>query len=231
VPGPVLLITGASSGIGAATARQAVEAGYRVVLSARSEDKLRALAEELGGDEHAIAVRCDVSIWEDQEAQVAAALGAFGQIDAAFANAGFGATRGFLEESPEQWRSMVETNVLGAAYTIRAVLPHFRERGAGHMLITSSVAGRRALPGSLYSATKFAATAMGEALRQEVADTPIKVTVIEPGMVDTPFFDNRPGPDRALHDDDIARIVLFALQQPPHVDLNEILVRPINQPT
>ncbi|HEX8645314.1 MAG TPA: SDR family oxidoreductase [Thermoleophilaceae bacterium] len=231
MPGPVLLITGASSGIGAATARQAVEAGYRVVLSARSEDKLRALAEELGGDEHAIAVRCDVSIWEDQEAQVAAALGAFGQIDAAFANAGFGATRGFLEESPEQWRSMVETNVLGAAYTIRAVLPHFRERGAGHMLITSSVAGRRALPGSLYSATKFAATAMGEALRQEVADTPIKVTVIEPGMVDTPFFDNRPGPDRALHDDDIARIVLFALQQPPHVDLNEILVRPINQPT
>jgi NADP-dependent 3-hydroxy acid dehydrogenase YdfG len=224
------LITGASSGIGAATARQAVEAGYRVVLSARSEDKLRALADELGGSERALPVRCDVSIWEDQEAQIAAALEAFGQIDAAFANAGFGAARGFLEESPEQWRSMVETNVLGAAYTIRAVLPHFRERRTGHMLITSSVAGRRVLPGSLYSATKFAATAMGEALRQEVADTPIKVTVIEPGMVDTPFFDNRPGPDRALHDDDIARTVMFALQQPPHVDLNEILVRPINQP-
>ena len=230
MPDPVLLITGASSGIGAATARQAVEAGYRVVLTARSEDRLRALADELGGADRAIAVRCDVSNWDDQEAQVAAALGAFGQIDAAFANAGFGATRGFLEESPEQWRSMVETNVLGAAYTIRAVLPHFRERGAGHMLITSSVAGRRALPGSLYSATKFAATAMGEALRQEVADTPIKVTVIEPGMVDTPFFENRPGPDRALHDADIARTVMFALQQPPHVDLNEILVRPINQP-
>ena len=200
-----------------------------MVLSARSEDKLKTLAEELGGDEHAVAVRCDVSVWEDQEAQVAAALDAFGQIDAAFANAGFGATRGFLEETPEQWRSMVETNVLGAAYTVRAVLGHFRERNAGHMLITSSIAGRRVLPGSLYSATKFAATAIGEALRQEVSDTPIKVTVIEPGMVDTPFFDNRPGPDRALHDDDIARTVMFALQQPPHVDLNEILVRPINQ--
>ena len=227
---PVLLITGASTGIGAATARQAAQAGYRVVLAARSEDKLRALAEEIGGEDRAIAVRCDVSVWEDQEALVSAALDAFGQIDAAFANAGFGATRGFLEESPEQWRSMVETNVLGAAYSIRSVLPHFRERNAGHMLITSSIAGRRALPGSLYSATKFAATAMGEALRQEVSDTPIKVTVIEPGMVDTPFFDNRPGPDRALHDDDIARTVMFALSQPAHVDLNEILVRPINQP-
>ena len=231
MPDPVLLITGASSGIGAATARQAVEAGWRVVLSARSEERLRGLAEELGGGERAIAVRCDVSVWEDQERQVATALDEFGQIDAAFANAGFGAARGFLKESPEQWRSMVETNVLGAAYTIRAVLPHFQERRAGHMLITSSVAGRRALPGSLYSATKFAATAMGEALRQEVADTPIKVTVIEPGMVDTPFFDNRPGPDNALHDDDIARTVMFALAQPPHVDLNEILVRPINQAT
>jgi NADP-dependent 3-hydroxy acid dehydrogenase YdfG len=227
---PVLLITGASTGIGAATARQAVEAGYRVVLSARSEDRLRALAEELGGAERAIAQGCDVSVWEDQEALVAAALDAFGQIDAAFANAGFGATRGFLEESPEQWRSMVDTNVLGCAYTIRAVLPHFRERDAGHFLLTSSVAGRRALPGSLYSATKWAVCGMGEALRQEVADTPIKVTLIEPGMVDTPFFDNRPGPDRALHDDDIARIVMFALSQPARVDLNEVLVRPINQP-
>ena len=227
---PVLLITGASTGIGAATARQAVEAGYRVVLSARSEDRLRALAEELGGDERAIAQRCDVSSWDDQEALVGAALDAFGRIDAAFANAGFGAKRGFLEESPEQWHSMVNTNVLGCAYTIRAVLPHFRERDAGHFLLTSSVAGRRALPGSLYSATKWAVCGMGEALRQELADTPIKVTMIEPGMVDTPFFDSRPGPDRALHDDDIARIVMFALSQPARVDLNEILVRPINQP-
>ena len=227
---PVLLITGASTGIGAATARQAVEAGHRVVLAARSEDKLTALAEELGGPDRAVAQRCDVSVWEDQEALVAAALDAFGQIDAVFANAGFGATRGFLEESPEQWRSMVDTNVLGCAYTIRAALPHFRERNAGHFLLTSSVAGRRALPGSLYSATKWAVCGMGEALRQEVADTPIKVTLIEPGMVDTPFFDDRPGPDNALHDDDIARIVMFALSQPARVDLNEVLVRPINQP-
>jgi NADP-dependent 3-hydroxy acid dehydrogenase YdfG len=224
----VLLITGASTGIGAETAREAVEAGWRVVLAARSEDKLQALVEELG-EEKAVAKACDVGEWDQQEALVAAALDRFGQIDAAFANAGFGAKRGFLEESPEQWRSMVLTNVLGTAYTIRAVLPHFRERNAGHFLLTSSVAGRRALPGSLYSSTKFAVTGMGESLRQELAETDIKVTIVEPGMVDTPFFDN-PVPG-ALKPEDIARIVMFALSQPPHVDLNEILVRPIHQPT
>ncbi len=224
----VLLITGASTGIGAETARQAVEAGWRVALAARSEDKLQALVDDLGED-RALAKACDVGEWDQQEALVAATLDRFGQIDAAFANAGFGAKRGFLEESPEQWRSMVLTNVLGTAYTIRAVLPHFRERNAGHFLLTSSVAGRRALPGSLYSSTKMAVTGMGESLRQEVAEIDIKVTLIEPGMVDTPFFDN-PVKD-ALNPEDIARIAMFALSQPAHVDLNEILVRPIHQPT
>src|SRR5213079_3678586 len=102
------------------------------------------------------------------------------------------AKRGFLEESPEQWRRMVLTNVLGVAYTIRAVLPHFKERRAGHFVLTSSVAGRRSLPGSLYSATKWAVTGMGESLRQELrqAELDVKVTIVEPGMVDTPFFDN-----------------------------------------
>ncbi len=231
---PVLLITGASSGIGAATARAAAESGARLVLGARSEDKLEELAAELGGPERAIAVRCDVTEWADNEALVAAAIDAFGGFDSVFANAGFGATRGFLEESPEHWREMVLTNVLGVALTIRATLPHLLERGSGHFVITSSVAGRRALPGSLYSATKWGVTAIGEALRQELRvmhdNQRIRVTVIEPGMVDTPFFDNRPGPDKALHDDDIARAVLFALDQPEHVDVNEILIRPTSQP-
>jgi NADP-dependent 3-hydroxy acid dehydrogenase YdfG len=230
-----MLITGASTGIGAETARQAAEAGYRLVLAARSEDKLASLAEELGGGERAVAVRCDVSEWEDNEALAAAALDSFGRIDAVFANAGFGATRGFLEESPEHWRSMVLTNVLGVAYTIRATLPHLLERGSGHYVITSSVAGRRVLPGSMYSASKWAVTAIGDALRQELAgrdeQSAIRVTVIEPGMVDTPFFENRPGPDRALHDADIARAVLYALSEPRHVDVNEILIRPSQQPT
>jgi NADP-dependent 3-hydroxy acid dehydrogenase YdfG len=224
----VLLITGASTGIGAATARQAAEAGWKVVVSARSEDKLEELAGEIGGDD-VLARRCDVTDFSDQERLVKATLDRFGQIDAVFANAGFGAKRGFLEESPEFWREMVLTNVLGVAYTIRATLPHIRERDSGHYVITSSVAGRRALPGSLYSSTKWAVTGMGESLRQELraADSRVRVTVVEPGMVDTPFFDN-PVSD-ALEPDDIARIVMFALDQPERVDLNEILVRPSSQ--
>jgi NADP-dependent 3-hydroxy acid dehydrogenase YdfG len=223
----VLAITGASSGIGAATARRAREAGYRMVLGARSVDKLEALAAELGGDDAALALRCDVTSWEDQQALVATALERYGRLDAFLANAGFGAKRGFLEESVEHWKAMIDTNVLGVALSIRAALAHFREQGRGHVLLTSSVAGRRILPGSLYSATKWAVTAMGEALRAEVADSDIKVTLIEPGMVDTPFFDSPP--DGALEADDIARAVIYALSQPAHVDVNEVLVRPIHQ--
>jgi NADP-dependent 3-hydroxy acid dehydrogenase YdfG len=226
---PVLVITGASSGIGAATARRAAEFGYRVALAARSTEKLEALHDELGGDERVVALTCDVTSWDDQQALVQETLDRFGRMDAFFANAGFGAKRGFLEESVEFWKSMIDTNVYGAALSIRASLGHFRREGSGHLLLTSSVAGRRPLPGSLYSATKFAVTAMGEALRQEVADTDIKVTLIEPGMVDTAFFENRP--TGALEADDVARAVMFALTQPPHVDVNEVLVRPIHQPT
>ena len=229
----VLLITGASSGIGAQTARRAAEAGWRVVLGARRRDPLEELARELGGDERALAARCDVTEWEEVEGLARAAIDCFGAIDAVFANAGFGARRGFLEESPEYWRSMVLTNVLGVALTIRATLPHMLERDAGHYLITSSVAGRRALPGSLYSATKWAATAIGEALRAELRqmreNSSIRVTVIEPGMVDTAFFESRP--QRALEPDDVARAALFALSQPESVDVNEILVRPAAQPS
>jgi NADP-dependent 3-hydroxy acid dehydrogenase YdfG len=229
--GRVLLITGASSGIGARTARRAAEAGYGLVLGARREQQLAELAEELGGPERAIAVRCDVTEWEDNQRIAAAATEAFGGLDAVFANAGFGAKRGFLEESPEQWRSMVLTNVLGVALTIRATLPALLEAGTGHYVLTSSVAGRRALPGSLYSATKWAVGAIGESLRQELRQMHenhgIRVTLIEPGMTDTEFFDQRP--ENALEDDDIARAVIWALEQPERVDVNEILIRPSSQ--
>ena len=228
---PVLLITGASSGIGAQTARRAVEAGWRVALGARREDALRKLVDELGGGDRALAARCDVAEWDDVEALAGGALAGFGRLDAVFANAGFGAKRGYLSESPEQWRAMVLTNVLGVALTIRATLPHLLERGSGHYLITGSVAGRRTIPGSLYSATKWAATAIGASLRAELRqlreNDSIRVTVIEPGAVDTPFFDEHPS--GALEADDIARAVMFALTQPRHVDVNEILIRPTGQ--
>jgi len=222
----VFLITGASSGIGAATARRAYADRWRVVLAARSHERLDALAEELGGSERALAVRCDVTEWEDQQRMVDAALSAFGQIDAAFANAGFGGPRGFLKDTPEHWREMVLTNVYGAALTLRATIPALTD-SRGHLLLTSSVAGRRALPGSMYSCTKHAVTAMGEAARQDLNGSGVRVTLIEPGMTDTPFFENRP--TGALQDDDIARAVMYAVSQPPHVDVNEILVRPTSQ--
>jgi NADP-dependent 3-hydroxy acid dehydrogenase YdfG len=223
---PVFLITGASSGIGAATARAAAEQGYRLVLAARSTDRLEALASELGGPERALALECDVTEWDDQQRLVATTLDRFGQLDVVFANAGFGAKRGFQSESVEHWKAMVLTNVYGAALTIRATVDALRE-SRGHLLLTGSVAGRRALPGSLYSATKWAVTGMGESARQELNGSGCRVTVIEPGMVDTPFFSRRP--TDALAPEDIARSVMWVVTQPPHMDVNEILIRPTAQ--
>ena len=240
---PVLLITGASSGIGAATARAAAET-HRLVLAARRLEPMQELAAELGGDDSALAVACDVAEWDQVEAMRDEALAAFGRIDAVFANAGFGAARGFLEETPEHWRSMILTNVYGVALTIRAALPHLLERGDGHVLITSSVAGRRARPGSLYSATKWAATAIGEALRaelrQEHDNHGIRVTLIEPGFVRS-GFQQAAGYDPAwfaavaedngplLEPDDVAAVVEFVVGRPAHVHLDDIRLRPTRQ--
>ena len=151
------------SGIGAATARAAAaEAGYSLVLAARSQRQARR-ARRRDRRDRALAVATDVTDWEDNERWSQAALDRFGRIDVVFANAGFGAARGWLKETPEHWREMVLTNVLGAAYTLRAAIPAVKET-KGHLLVTGSVAGRRALPGSLYSCTKWAVTAMGEAV-------------------------------------------------------------------
>jgi NADP-dependent 3-hydroxy acid dehydrogenase YdfG len=220
----VFLITGGSSGIGEATARHAAAAGHRVVLAARSAGKLETLAAELGG----LAVTCDVTEWADQQAMVERTLAEYGRIDVAFANAGFGLERSFKASTPEDWREMVLTNVYGAALTIRACYDALVE-SRGHLLLTGSVAGRRALPGSLYSCTKWAVTAMAEAARQELDGTGVRVTLVEPGMTDTPFFDERPA--NALTADDIAGAVMYAVSQPPHVDVNEILIRPTAQAT
>lgn len=221
---PVLLITGASSGIGAATAREASRAGYRLVLAARSREKLRDLQQELGGDDRAIVVACDVQDHDDQLNLAHEAENAFGQIDAVFANAGRGGgPGGFSEADPNVWRDMILTNILGVGLTVQACLPALR-RSRGHLLLTGSAAGRVTIPGSMYSATKWAVSAIGYGLREEVRGSGMRVTLIEPGMVDTAFFDQPP--ERALQPEDIARAVLYALSQPSHVDVNEILVRP-----
>ena len=221
---PVLLITGASSGIGAATARAAAQTGYRLVLAARSEHKLHALQEELGGPERALPVACDVQDNDSQKRMVEHALATFGRIDAVFANAGRGGSPGgFSGAEPDQWRDMILTNIYGLGLTIQNSLPALRA-SRGHLLLTGSAAGRVTIPGSMYSATKWAVSAIGYGVREELRGSGIRVTLIEPGMVDTPFFDNKP--DHALEPDDIARAVLYALSQPTQVDVNEILVRP-----
>ncbi len=223
-----MLITGASSGIGEATARRAAQAGMRLVLCARSGERIEALAAELGGAGRTVALRCDVGSWEDNEAAVAAALQHFGRLDTVFANAGIGADRGWLGDTPERWREMVLTNVLGAAYTVRAAIPALRET-RGRIVLTGSVVGRQILPGSLYSCTKAAVTAMSDAIRTELHGSGIRTLLVQPGLVATEFSD--PPPVDALVADDIARAVMYALDQPEHVNVNEITVRPVSEPT
>ena len=221
---PVLLITGASSGIGAATARAAAKQGYRLVLAARSEDKLHKLQQELGGKERVLTVRCDVQSDTDQREMVKKALVTFGRIDAVFANAGRGGEPGgFSGADVEVWKDMILTNIYGVGLTVQHCLPALRE-SRGHLLLTGSAAGRVTIPGSMYSATKWAVSAIGYGVREELRGSGIRVTLIEPGMVDTPFFDQQP--DNALHPDDVANAVMYAVAQPAHVDVNEILVRP-----
>ena len=218
----VFVITGASSGIGASTARLAAEQGHAVVLGARSEERLADLSRETGG----LAVRCDVTEWPDQQALIQRALDAHGRVDVVFANAGVGAPRGFESGDVETWRTMVLTNVYGLALTIRAAMPALRE-SRGHLLITSSLAGRRPLKGSLYSATKHAAHAIAEAARQDLNGTGVRTTIIAPGMVETEGFSH--DLDETLRADDVARAVMWAVSQPPHVDVSEILLRPTAQ--
>ena len=222
-----MVITGASEGIGAAIARSAVADGWRVVITARRRELLDALSADLGGPSVALPVTCDVTEWEQVEAMSAAAITAFGRIDAVVANAGFGAKRGFLNESPEFWREMILTNVYGAAITLRACIPALRD-ARGHAILMGSISGRQVGAGSLYSSSKWAVTAMAEALRKDLHGTGVRVTLIAPGIVDTAFYDDPPGGEPLLPDD-VARTVMFAVSQPPHVGINEIYMRPTEQ--
>lgn len=221
---PVLLITGGSTGIGAATARQAVADSYRVVLAARTASKLDTLVKELGGDQQALAITCDVTDKASIQAMVATTLEQFGQIDAVFANAGIGGKPGgFCAADTDVWKDMILTNVYGVGLTIQCCAEALKA-SKGHLLITGSAAGRATIAGSMYSATKWAVSAIGYGVREELRGTGIRVTLIEPGMVDTPFFDEHP--EHALKDHDIAASVMYALAQPASVDVNEILIRP-----
>ena len=217
----VLLITGASSGIGAASAKAAAAKGWRVALAARSGTKLDALVGEIGQD-RALALPCDVTQMADLEGALAATLQKFGRLDAAFANAGLGATTpGTDAGDPANWRTMIDVNIWGLILTAKVCLPALRE-AKGHFLMTGSRVGAATMKGSVYGATKWFVRGYAANLRQEMTEWGGRCTLIAPGMVDTPFFDE-PKP-QGLTADDVARAVIYALEQPDTVNINEVLV-------
>ncbi|MEM9303691.1 MAG: SDR family oxidoreductase [Pseudomonadota bacterium] len=221
----VLFITGASSGIGLETARHARAAGYELALAARRTELLAEIAAELGAD-HVLPLTVDVTEETSLAAGVAATLERFGRIDAVFANAGIGgAPGGYREAPPQAWKDLLMVNVYGLALTVQATAKALAE-SRGHLVITSSMAGRRSLAGSMYSATKWAANCIGHGYRKEIAGTGVRVTLIEPGMTDTPFFDERK--QGFLEAEDVARAVLFALDQPERAEIHEISLVPTN---
>lgn len=231
MPDPVLLITGASGGIGAATARAAAAAGYRLVLTARRPGPLDALAAELGGPARALAAACDVCDWAQLERLVSRAVDTLGRVDAAVANAGIAVSTSFTGASgapPGDWDAMVRTNVLGSALTARAVLPELA-RTRGHLVLTGSVAGRVLRPGSLYSVTKWAVRALAASIRAECVGTGVRVTLIQPGLTEAGPVNPSRLADPRLDAADIARAVMYALSQPASVDVSEIVIRPVGQ--
>ena len=232
MPGdPVFLITGASSRIGAATARLASAAGYRLVLTGRRAEPLAELAREIGGPERVLASPCDVGDWDQIEDLVRRAEDVFGRLDVAFANAALSVGTFFLGTGgapPGEWREMVLANVLGAALTARAALPALVS-SRGHLLLTGSVAGRVMRPGNLYSATKWAVTALGQSIRAECVGTGVRVTVIQPGLTDSGTINPDRLPDPKLDPADVAGAVMYAVRQPPRVDVSEIVIRPTGQ--
>lgn len=219
-----LFLTGASSGIGAATARAAVASGWNVALMARSADKIEALADELG--DAALAVPGDATDYEAQKDAVAKTVARFGGLDAAFANAGRGASSaGTQGGDPGDWHDMIHVNVLAPLYTAHATLPEL-QKTKGHYLVTGSAAGRMHMKGSIYGATKWFVHGFGGNLAQEMKEWGGRCTIIAPGMVNTAFFDEAK-PDK-LQPEDIANAVVYALGQPAHVGINEVFVMPAN---
>jgi NADP-dependent 3-hydroxy acid dehydrogenase YdfG len=234
----VIVITGASSGIGAAAARKMIGLGAKVVLAARREDQLNEMVIGLG--ENALAVKTDVSQRADLDNLIQQTISRFGHIDVLWNNAGIMPISFFDEGHVEEWDRMIDINIKGVLYGINAVLPHMLERGQGHILATSSVGGLKTTPGiGVYSATKFAVRAIMETLREEVAQT-IKVTTIYPGATQSELGNDITSPKiRAIfgnlanmpkmNEEAIADAVIYAISQPGNVNINELVLRPLGQ--
>jgi len=238
----VVIIAGASSGIGEATVRRLAADGAKLVIGARREERLKALAESLPQAD--IRYRAtDVAVAADMEALAQTALDAHGRIDAIFNNAGVMPTANLSEKRFEEWKRMLDINVMGVLHGIAAVLPTMKAQLSGHILATDSVAGHVVYPGSaVYCGTKFAVRAIMEGLRQEERESGIRSTIISPGLVDTELYttiaDKEFGaqlsraakiPGIGLTPDDVAGAVAYALGAPASVAISEILMRPTNQ--
>ncbi len=217
-----LLITGASTGIGAATARAAANAGWNIALLARSQHALERLAEEIG--DTALALPCDITDREQLNKAVEQTVNHFGGLDAVYANAGTGVSKPGIEKGdPEEWHDMIHLNVLAVLTTAHTTLPHLRKT-KGHFVVTGSKAGRDHLKGSVYGATKWFVQGFAGNLAEEMREWGGRCTVITPGMVDTPFFDE-PKPEK-IQPEDVANAVVFALEQPDTASVREIHIMP-----
>ena len=241
--GRVALVTGASSGIGEATAEALAAAGAKVVVAARRIDRLQQVVERIGkaGGEAAV-IEADVTQPRTAEAMIADTQKRFGKLDILVNNAGVMLLAPIEAASPEDWRRMIDVNLLGLMYATHAAIPVMKPRGGGHIVNISSVAGRVAFPDSaVYSATKFGVGAFSESLRREVFRHRIRVTVIEPGFVETELREHIPDAAtreridhwaesmRQLTARDVAAAILYAVTQPDHVNVAEILIRPVDQ--
>lgn len=217
-----LVITGASSGIGAATAKAAAGAGWNVALLARSGDKLEKLASEIGIN--ALAITCDVTNRQEVVDALANTASHFGGIDAVFANAGMGVSNPGVEGGdPDEWQAMINLNIMAVLYTAHEAIPHLKKT-KGHFVVTGSKAGRDTFKGSIYSATKHFIHGFGENLAEEMREWGGRATIIAPGMVDTAFFDE-PKPTK-IQPEDVAAAVMFALSQPKTAAVREVYLMP-----
>ncbi|WP_413729920.1 SDR family oxidoreductase [Sodalis sp. RH22] len=234
--GKVAVITGASSGIGEATARLLVAEGVHIVLAARRRDRIEALVEELGNK--ATAIVTDVTDNSQVEWLFAQVKETFGGLDLLLNNAGLGIHAPFAESAPEQWRGMIDTNLIGLLNCTHAAIPLLQGRPGAMIASISSTGGRYGVEGwSVYCATKYAVVGFHETLRKELGAVGIRVSVIEPGAVWTEFGHNLPEQalrERraaldALHAENVAQAVVYAFAQPPRVLVQEILVRPVKQ--
>ncbi|MEU1512432.1 SDR family oxidoreductase [Streptomyces sp. NPDC005811] len=226
---PVTLITGGSTGIGAATARTLLKQGHRVAVTGRDPGKLAAFAASAGAAERLLTITGDAAEAEDVAAAVRRVVQAWGRLDNVIANAGFSLPGNLESHAPEDMRAMVLTNVLGPALLVRETLPQLRA-SKGRIVFIGSVAGVRNTPGNLYSVTKWAVHALAENTRLLVGKDRVGVTVVAPGVVDTAFWAERGGtPEEAMTPEQIAATIAFALNQPAGVDINQIIMRPTGQ--